>query len=470
MKRFIVRNRYRETGFWRACDGGMVMLGLFIVVAIFLISGLAVDFMRYENNRVRVHATADRASLAAATLREVGDREALVRDYFERARLTEFLDEPNAVQVDTALNSATVTVRTRPGADTMFMRWVGLDEFTSNEISVAREEVTNVEIVMVLDISGSMRWVDSGGMARIERLRGAARNFVSTVLNPDVPDAISISIVPYAGTVNPGEEVFNLLGGTAWHAYSHCPDLPRSTFSSTGMPDVSTMPQAPHYMLWAVDWGYMDWGWCPNESNSILYHSSSEADLHAYLNNLRLHDGTGTHYGMRWGISLLDPASQWVTANLAASGTVDASFSNRPVAWDDPDSMKVIVLMTDGIITEQVRPRRANSSIYGRNGVYPTTEEQHELNTKHILSLNSNRRQQITSRAQNSDDFDIACRLAKENGVVIYTIAFETDSQGQNEMRRCATSAGHFFNAQGLDLDRAFRAIATSIQALRLIQ
>ncbi len=467
MRCVTLNNLCPGTRFWRASDGGMIVFGLFALIAILLVSGLAVDFMRYENTRVRVQATADRASLAAATLRETGDREALVRDYFEKAQLTQFLE---SVEVDEALNSATVTVRTRPGVNTLFVRWVGIDTFTSHEASVAREEVTNLEIVLVLDISGSMRWTDSGGMPRIERLRGAARTFVSTVLNPDAPDAITISIVPYAGTVNPGQQVFDLLGGTAWHAYSHCPDLPRSTFDSTGLPDIGTMPQAPHFMYWAIDWAYMDWGWCPNDSNSIKYHSSSEADLHAYLNSLRLHDGTGTHYGMRWGITLLDPDSRWVTAELAASGVVDPGFANRPAAWDDPDSMKVVVLMTDGIITEQVRPRRRNSSIYGRDGVYPTTKEQDELDSTHIAALNSNRRREITNRAQNSADFDTTCALARANGVIIYTIAFETDSRGQDEMRRCATSPGHFFNAQGLDLDRAFRAIATSIQALRLVQ
>lgn len=467
MKRMTDHTRARTKGFLKSNDGGMVLFSLFMIIAMLFITGLAIDFMRYERSRVLVQSTADRASLAAATLRETGDRSELVRDYFEKAGLLDYL---HSVEVEEFLNSATVTVRTRPGVNTLITRWVGITEFASTEISSAREEVTNLEIVMVLDISGSMRWLDSSGMPRIQRLRGAARDFVTAVLNDDAPEAISISIVPYAGTVNPGQEVFGLLGGTEWHSYSHCPDLPRSSFSSTGLPDVSSMPQAPHFMHWAIHWPTMDWGWCPNESNSILYHSRSKAELHAYLNNMRLHDGTGTHYGMRWGISLLDPSSQWLTASLAASGTVDPVFATRPAAWDDPESLKIVVLMTDGMITEQVRPRRPNSSIFGRDGVYPTTEEQDVLNTKHILSLNANTRSQITTRGQNSQDFDAACTLARENGVVIYTIAFETNAQGQDEMRRCATSPGHYFNANGLDLNRAFNAIAASIQSLRLIQ
>lgn len=453
--------------FRRAEGGSMIVFGLFVFVAILLVAGLAVDFMRYENTRMRVQATADRATLAAATLREAGDRQALVEDYFAAAGLSHFL---TGVEITEADNSAQVTVRTRPAANTLFMRMVGTDQLSSVEVSTAREDVTNVEIALVLDISGSMRWTDSIAIPRITRLRSAARGFIDQMFPDDHLDTTTISIVPYAGTVNPGQEVFELLGGTAWHSYSHCPDLPRSAFDTTGLPDVASMPQAAHFMHWPIDWGTMDWGWCPNENNSILYHSSDPDELKQFLTDMRLHDGTGTHYGMRWGVSLLDPSSRWMTEALAQSGTVAGMHANRPVEWDDPDSMKVVVLMTDGMITDQFRPRRANSSIFGRNGVYPTTSEQDTLNTQHILGLNNDQRQRISTQNENTQDFFRACDMAKENGVIIYTIAFETNQRGQNEMRECATSDSHYFNAIGLDLDSAFSAIATSIQALRLTQ
>lgn len=446
----------------------MLYFGLVVFFCILLVAGLAVDFMRYENNRMRVQATADRASLAAATLRETGDREALVRAYFEAAGLTQYLHD---VQITEGLNSATVRVETRPAIDTMFMRWVGVNQFNSQEVSVAREETQQMEIVLVLDISGSMRWIDSGGMARIERLRGAAKDFVSQVLAASPPDTVTISIVPYAGIVNPGEFVFTALGGQAWHDYSHCPDLPRSVFNSTALPDASTMPQTAHFMNWTIDAPTMDWGWCPIEANSIFYHSSSEEDLHDYLDTLRLHDGTGTHYGMRWGISLLDPSGRWLTEAMADAGRIAPIHADRPSEWDNPESLKIIVLMTDGMITEQMRPRRAiPNEIFGRNGFYPTPEQQEVLNTIEINNLDNSWRRQITARNQNVADFFSACDLAKGNGVVVYTIAFETNQQGQDEMRACATSPGHYFNALGLQLETAFSAIATSIRSLRLIQ
>lgn len=453
----------------RSEDGNMLIFGMIVFFCILLIAGIAVDFMRYESKRIRVQATADRAVLAAATLREAGDREAIVRDYFEAENLLDYLVEP--IEIESGLNSSRVVVRTRPSVNSIFMHMVGQDQLVSQEASGALEQVSNIEISLVLDISGSMRFTDSIGIPRITRLRGAARNFVSQVMDDEVPDVTTISIIPYAGTVNPGQQVFEALGGNAWHDYSHCPDLPRSVFNSTGLPDLSTIPQAPHFMNWPVDWPTMDWGWCPIEANSILYHSSDEQELRDYLTNMRLHDGTGTHYGMRWGLALLDPASNWLTGELVASNRVNNVHLDRPVAWDDEGTRKVVVLMTDGLITQQFRPRRpGTNSVFGTNGVYPTESEQDTLNSTHLIGLDNDWRRTITSQSQNVEDFFRACDLAKENGVVIYTIAFETNTRGQNEMNECASTPNHYFNAVGTELDEVFSAIAASIQALRLVE
>ncbi|TVS04056.1 MAG: hypothetical protein EA407_05155 [Rhodobacteraceae bacterium] len=465
----LKRGRRAADAYAQREEGSMIVLGLFFFVCIILIAGLAVDFMRYESKRIRVQATADRAALAAATLREGGDREAIVRDFFRAEGLLDYLVEP--IEIESGLNSARVLVRTRPQVNTIFMRMVGQDTLISHEVSGALEQVSNIEISLVLDISGSMRWTDSIGIPRITRLRGAARNFVSQVLDDEVPDVTTISIIPYAGTVNPGQQVFELLGGNAWHDYSHCPDLPRSVFDSTGLPDLSTIPQAPHFMNWPIDWPTMDWGWCPIEANSILYHSSNEDELHDYLTNMRLHDGTGTHYGMRWGLALLDPDSNWLTGQLVGSNRVDSVHLDRPVAWDDDGTRKVVVLMTDGLITDQHRPRRpGTNTVFGTNGVFPTEDEQDTLDNTHILGLSNDWRRRITRRSENLQDFFSACDMAKQNGVVIYTIAFETNTQGQDEMRNCASTPNHYFNAVGGELDQVFAAIAASIQALRLVE
>ena len=62
------------------------------------------------------------------------------------------------------------------------------------------------------------------------------------------------------------------------------------------------------------------------------------------------------------------------------------------------------------------------------------------------------------------------CTAAKNAGIVIYGIAFEAPSDGQTQIRNCATSDAHYFNASGLEISTVFRAIASQISYLRLTQ
>lgn len=62
------------------------------------------------------------------------------------------------------------------------------------------------------------------------------------------------------------------------------------------------------------------------------------------------------------------------------------------------------------------------------------------------------------------------CGAAKSNGVVIYSIGFEATAHGNDQMRSCASSPSHFFDADGTSISDTFQAIAVSIAQLRLMQ
>jgi hypothetical protein len=63
-----------------------------------------------------------------------------------------------------------------------------------------------------------------------------------------------------------------------------------------------------------------------------------------------------------------------------------------------------------------------------------------------------------------------SCTQAKNNGVIIYGIAFEAPAQGRAVISGCSSSTAHYFNATGLEIQTAFRAIASNISQLRLTQ
>lgn len=61
------------------------------------------------------------------------------------------------------------------------------------------------------------------------------------------------------------------------------------------------------------------------------------------------------------------------------------------------------------------------------------------------------------------------CNTAKAEGMTIFTIGFEVTSSSASVMRDCASTPGHYFDANGLNLADAFSAIAREISKLRLI-
>lgn len=62
------------------------------------------------------------------------------------------------------------------------------------------------------------------------------------------------------------------------------------------------------------------------------------------------------------------------------------------------------------------------------------------------------------------------CDAAKKEGVVIFGIAFEAPTNGLEAIENCASSSSHVYDVDGLELERAFASIASSIRKLRLTQ
>lgn len=235
---------------------------------------------------------------------------------------------------------------------------------------------------------------------------------------------------------------------------SSCIEMTYSDFESTTLPDGST-DQVGHFAKFTYDGTSQDWGWCPEDDTAIQYAQKEEATLHSFVDSLRLHDGTGTNYAMKYALALLDPSTQAAFEHLAGLGVIPGEFANRPLPWDETNTDKYIVLLTDGEITGQDRP----------------TDELDPLNSiEELTDRPTDDTVSTSSRSTNLILFHQQCELAKQNGVIIYTVAFEAPSTVIDDLQTCASSPAHFFDVDGPELVSTFVAIATSIQRLRLIQ
>ncbi len=67
---------------------------------------------------------------------------------------------------------------------------------------------------------------------------------------------------------------------------------------------------------------------------------------------------------------------------------------------------------------------------------------------------------------------DQVCEAAKAQGVIVYGIAFEAPDGGKTAIEDCASSPSstYYFDASGLEIQTAFRLIASNLSQLRLTQ
>lgn len=351
----------RVRAFRRDEEGSLIIFGLFMFVIILSISGIAVDLLRHEALRARVQNTTDRAVLAAASLRQTQDAEAVVRDYFAADGLLHMLE---AVDVDEGLNFRTVSATTRTTVPTFFMRLVGVPTLRSSVSSTAEERVRNIEISLVVDLSGSMNQFN-----RLENLQSAANEFVDTMFTMAEEGTVSISLVPYTGQVNAGSHILDYYDVAHRQEFSHCIDFDAADYSTTALPVGSRLQGAGHGFPWEVPPysgyyaandplrpGFFD---CPvapgNAGLEILPFASDPAVLRNRINAMQALGATSIEIGMRWGVALVDPSVQPMVAGLAANGRVHPEFASRPAPFSDNETMKVVVLMTDGENFEERR-------------------------------------------------------------------------------------------------------------------
>lgn len=451
--------------FHRDEDGAMVFFALMLFMMILMVGGIGVDLMRNEMTRTRLQSTLDRAVLAAADLDQQLEPSAVVQDYFDKSNMGDYL---SSVTVSEGINFRTVSADAEVEVNTTLMHLAGIKTLTAPALGTAEERIENVEVSMVLDISGSMR-----NNNKLENMQAAARSFVDTVLRGDDNDNVSITMVPYSEHVNIGRDLFSLLWTDHKHPYSHCVEVPDSFFfGGTSLRQNHRYEQAQHYQ-----WNWDGWNnsltdtVCPRyDYETVTAFSRNATTLKRQINDFRPRAGTSIFMGMKWAVALLDPDSNNLVQGLIAKGSADPMFADRPKSYSDPDTLKTIILMTDG---KNDRSFRISSQYYANASHY---NHWNNNNFNRYLSqyVSSWQRSNWYWQKYSAGHGDYLtggiCDAAKNAGIVIWSIGFEVDDHGANVMRNCASSPSHFFRVEGIEIKDAFEAIARQINQLRLTQ
>ena len=525
--------------------GALIIFGLILFVLMVMMAGFAIDLMRYENTRTNLQNTLDRSTLAAAAMNQQLDPASVVRDYMQKAGLA---DQLASVQVTGSMNNRTVHSVGRADTHPLFLHMLGIQKFDALGRSEAQQMITNVEIALVLDVSGSMT-----SNNKINNLKTAAAEFVDTVLANDVNHRVSITIVPYNAQVNIGPQLVSKFNLTNHNdvANVNCVEPPVSAFGSVALSRTAPMPMMAYAdiaygtnringFVAPTDGTYARPNYAnvyckPSTVNVIHLANNNATVLKQQINALQAQGNTSITLGMKWGATLLDPSMQSMYSQFIASGDIPANLHDRPFAYHDASAMKIIVLMTDG---EHVAHDRVTDAFKtGASGIYLSTGDNNysvhfttgrpavagantyfvpHLGTWQAMPWNSGAGAvqqdwkdiwahlkmtyvawQFYARALGTDtttrntvynsmviamkqiyssvpamdaSLQQTCDQTKANGVIVYGIAFEAPVHGQSVIENCASSQGHYFAASGLQIQTAFRSIASNISQLKLTQ
>ncbi|WP_372603660.1 TadE/TadG family type IV pilus assembly protein [Actibacterium sp.] len=567
----------RAKGFGQDETGSILIFALCMLILMIWSGGIAIDVMRVEAKRTHLQNTLDRAVLAAADLTQSEDAKLVVTDYFDKAGLANYLTSvvvtgPTSGE-DLAYRKVAATAKIP--VDSMFMHLLGVDTLNATASGAAEEGITDLEISLIVDVSGSMGQISTSGKSKLYELQEAAKDFGWHMLcNPSTsylsggncsvePGKVSISLVPYAEQVVAGADLLGAINDstltrysvTNEHASSNCVTFDYADFDTPLLSVADEIKRTGHFDPWNDASASPSRWTCVADSKDnwrilrpfVGHHS----DLNYLINNLRSGGNTSIDIGMKWGVGLLDPDLRPVISDLADPArtggaiSVDPEFTDRPYDYDSKQSMKVIVLMTDGVNTDQHylktpyrygdSPIWRNSDLADRYSIYNETtgkyyypynstwndfpfgdDDGREVTVENTKCTGSKwwRGRQCTTtfettvvdqpgyaiqmtypevwetfttewyaqwswledpvlsngNAEKNTRLLNICDAAKAEGVVIYTIGFEVTSDANGVMRQCATTAGHYFNANGWNIADTFTIIANSINKLRLTQ
>ena len=375
-----------RAGFARNDEGSLTIFSLFMFLLIMLITGMAVDMMRHENERVAIQQTIDTAVVATSSLSQAASTEAeviaLVKEHVAKAGY-----DPDMVTVDAIFEGpagGTTTGRSVSATvdfkmDTMFMNMMGIDTLNGKTVGAAREGQQLIEIALVLDVSGSM-----GENSKLENLKTAAKEFVTLVINANGADRVSISIVPYNQFVYadddlaaritwantemtvPTNEVLMLPGaGNVPHpgaitqynthnAASRCAVFTDADFDTRSLVDGGGVVASGMYSENGNGMGTPSGNnfWCGEDYPRVMLYQNSESVLHTHIDSLTANGWTAIDYGMNFGVGILDPSFEPIITDMVANNLLPAQMASHPVPYTNNDVLKYVVLMTDGKNTE----------------------------------------------------------------------------------------------------------------------
>ena len=193
--------------------GGVAMIYAPMSIVLFLAAGVAVDYTRSYMVKKEITRALDAAVLAAGSL-AIADEDTMrttAEQYFD-ANLTQKTKDLYSPQVNVVVDGDQITVSSTVNVETSLMKIAHVNNLAVAGESVATRALTNVEIALVLDNTGSMGWD-----GKMTAMKNAANQLVTTMYEPSGSENfVKFAIVPFTGSVNLGVDQTSTWLDTTW--------------------------------------------------------------------------------------------------------------------------------------------------------------------------------------------------------------------------------------------------------------
>ncbi len=392
-------------------------LSIFLVV---LTVGIAIDSARAYNISTRIGSALDASALAAAKMLDDDTySDADVEDRAQRFFAAHFSSTPitgvsvvgPTVRINR--NKGEVDVAVEVKVATTFAQLAGVLSFDYPRSTKVTYNEKQIELALVLDITGSM----CQPCSKIDGLKSAARTLVANIITPETPAGyVRVAIAPYSAAVNAGPYAATVSGGLS-------PD--NCVVERRGINNDTNVAPSGADSLGVSSGRANGKYYCPRSAVTPL--TADTNALTTQINALRTDGWTAGHIGLAWGWYLVSHTWQHIWP-----------ADSKPKA-NHEKVIKAVLLMTDG---------EFNTSYIPGAG----------FNSTNLGTLNSSPEQAAR-----------LCTRMKAEGVIVYTVAFQAPNAAQALLDGCATSSAHAFQADdNITLVSAFRTIAERLSALRI--
>lgn len=510
-----------------------VITGLLLVM-LFLFVGAGVDFSRWLNARSKIQSAIDASVLAAGRALQTngGDQAAAIATgqvYFDSATSELSTLQDRALDLVVVDNGTGIVGSTKAAIRTPLMALAGVRslplfvqgdaanpdvlssgaEFSKTILSAGANAGTNVEISLMLDVTGSMCDDGNGPCAtgtKIDALKAAAKDLVNIVVWDDQSKFTSrVALVPFStrvrvdvdGAGGPMMKKLTNLDPNWSGWYRECTSGTGSVASETGGNWACNATSVVNESNWKI----MP---CPTDRTGPQEFTDAAPAADTWLNGhggdrMRLSwDSSDTAPTTSLGTANSDPADNWnynpdgSCADIAASNVVQPLTGDKILLQQELDALQAYGSTSGALGTSwawytlspnwstiwpgaSVPAPYSDLAIKGSGGE-PKLKKIAVLMTDG--SYNTYRGWKEQKQSDVSDNARTLCTNMKTAGIEVYSVAFNLDqlqgserSDAEKVLKDCSSQPRNFYNASDPEqLKQAFRDIALRISTLYLTQ